>query len=517
MLNLDGIWEFAWSETGDTPCRYESFASVPGCFDTMQGYFRCRGYGFYRRRVTAGGRLRLAVGSFGLRAKVFWDGEEIASSALAWSPLTAEFTAPAGDHELVIRTDNLIDGHPLFREFYDFYGFGGIFDHVTLEEVREDGIRRLAVTPVDHKTGEVEIAVETTAPLLEISFDGGRSLRMENRKKFRLQVPGFEVWTPEHPRLHKLRVNEKEAEFGIRTLDWSGERLLLNGKEVELLGVNRHESHPEFGPATPEALIASDLRQIKAAGFNFIRGCHYPQREFFFRMCDRLGLMVWEEPLSWGNKVCDLTDPVFADTLEEQLRLTIRNSVNHPSLVIHGFLNECASDTPEARQVIRRFTDVCHEEDPSRPAAFATNRPERDICLDVTDIAAMNVYPGWYGTEKLEEIPACLDKFAALCPGKVKVISEIGAAAMCGDHSGAPWSEEFQAEYLRQVVTSVRRNRAWSGVMLWQFCNSNTYTGTVHMPGRPRGFNNKGLLDEYRRPKMAWKILPELLKRKQSN
>jgi beta-glucuronidase len=48
--------------------------------------------------------------------------------------------------------------------------------------------------------------------------------------------------------------------------------------------------------------------------------------------------------------------------------------------------------------------------------------------------------------------------------------------------------------------------------MLWLFCNCNTYTGTDYMVMRPRGFNNKGLLDEYRRPKMAWKILPELFK-----
>ena len=51
----------------------------------------------------------------------------------------------------------------------------------------------------------------------------------------------------------------------------------------------------------------------------------------------------------------------------------------------------------------------------------------------------------------------------------------------------------------------------FSGVMLWQFCNSNTYTGTVHMPGRPRGFNNKGLLDEYRRPKAAWRALKNVI------
>ena len=229
-------------------------------------------------------------------------------------------------------------------------------------------------------------------------------------------------------------------------------------------------------------------------------------------MCDRLGIMVWEEPLAWGNKVVDLTDARFVDTLEEQLRLTIRNSINHPSLIIHGFLNECVSDTQEAYNVIKRYMAVCHEEDPTRPASFATNRPARDICHELVDVVSMNVYPGWYGTEKLEEIPEKLDNFAKIVSGKPKFVSEIGAAAICGDHSGAPWSEDYQAAYIKQVVESIRNNPEWSGVMLWLFCNCNTFTGTDYMVMRPRGFNNKGLLDEYRRPKMAWKILPELFK-----
>jgi beta-glucuronidase len=124
----------------------------------------------------------------------------------------------------------------------------------------------------------------------------------------------------------------------------------------------------------------------------------------------------------------------------------------------------------------------------------------------------MNVYPGWYGTEKLSEIPEKLDNFAKFVTNKPKVISEIGAAAICGDHSGAPWSEDYQAEYIKTVVTSINNNPEWSGIMLWLFCNCNTYIGTDYMPMRPRGFNNKGLLDEYRRPKMAWKTLKDLLK-----
>ena len=516
MLNLDGIWEFAWTKDVSEEPVFDSFAPVPGCFDAEGLRFNQRGIGWYRRKITvSSARHRLKIGSFGLHAEIFVDSRKLAESYLAWSPLVTDFSVEPGEHELVIRVDNFIKDHPLFINRYDFYGFGGIFDHVTLDEVAEQEIRTLEILPLDHTTGEILLRIETEAPVLKIAFDDGPEQTFENARELRLKVPDFRCWSPEHPFLHTVRVNGRTEEFGIRTLDWSGSRLKLNGEEIKLLGVNRHESHPEFGPATPESLIASDLLRIKQAGLNFIRGSHYPQREYFFRMCDRLGLLVWEEPLSWGNRTEELEIPRFLDTLAEQLELTIRNSFNHPSLIIHGFLNECASDTDAGIAAVKRMMDICHRMDPSRPATFASNRPRRDLCFHLTDIISMNVYPGWYGEENISSVPEKLDEFSRLCPGKPKVISEIGAGAIYGCRSEAPyvpWSEEFQTDYISCVMHSVIENPQWSGVMLWMFCNANTYTDTTYKTGRPRGYNNKGLLDEYRRPKAAWNSLKTVIR-----
>ncbi|MBO4303469.1 MAG: hypothetical protein J6A21_02680 [Lentisphaeria bacterium] len=518
MLNLDGLWEFALTERGEESPVYDSFAAVPGSFDAVGLAFNRRVIGNYRKRVAFTGKMRLKIGSFGLHIRVFFDGKFSGESYFAWSPFETVLDGGEEEHEhvLELKVDNFIEGHPLFIDRYDFYGFGGIFDHVTLEEVREKEVESIRIHTLDHVTGEIALRVESKADFLRISFDGGKAKKYPNTGEIlRLKVPSFRLWTPETPFLHRITVNEKTVEFGVRTLDWKGSHLLLNGKRIKLKGVNRHESHPEFGAATPESLILSDLLRIKKAGFNFIRGSHYPQREFFFRCCDRLGIMVWEEPLSWGNREEELS-PRFLDALAQQLALTIRTSYNHPSLVIHGFLNECASDTDGGVAAVKRMMEVCHREDPSRPATFASNRVRNDRCLPLVDILAMNVYPAWYGTEKLSGIKSALDAYAEefKSMGKPMVISEIGAAAMYGNHSEepwTPWSEEFQAEYFCNTVSAVRENPLWDGFMLWLYCNANTYTETVYKTARPRGFNNKGLLDEYRRPKLAWREVKKLL------
>ena len=519
LTNLDGIWEFAWTKEVSEEAVYDSFAAVPGCFDAEGLRFNQRGIGHYRRSVTlSGAKQRLKIASFGLHAVVLLDGEVLAESFFAWSPLKVDLPeGRAGEHLLEIRVDNFIKGHPLFIDRYDFYGFGGIYDHVTLEDVAEGEIVSLKITPLDYTTGEILLNVQSSASTLHISFDNdpATAQTFPNTGELRLKVPAFKLWSPETPFLHTIRVNEREEEFGIRVLDWSGEHLKLNGRKITLRGVNRHESHPEFGAATPESLILSDLLRIKKAGLNFIRGSHYPQREFFFRTCDKLGIMVWEEPLSWGNRAEELNE-AFLAALGAQLELTIENSYNHPSLIIHGFLNECASDTPEGYEAVKRMMAICHRLDQSRPAAFASNRPTRDICFELSDLVCMNVYPGWYGENSLEEIKPKINEFVQLCSGKVKVISEIGAGAMYGFHSAepfVPWSEEYQSEFVCQVVEQVLEDDRWSGFMLWVFCNANTYTDTQYRVNRPRGYNNKGLLDEYRRPKRAFLDLPGLLKK----
>ena len=531
-MNLDGVWDFAFTKSvEDTPC-YNSAMAVPGCFDVAGLYYPQRGCGWYRKnvKIAEAGTYRLRIASSGMRTAVYCDGKLLKDSYLAWSPSEVEFQADKGFVEIVIRTDNFSKGHPLFRDFYDFYPFGGIFDHVTMEKVEADEIRSIQVFPLSHTTGEIEIHVETTAATLQIAFDGVDYKTMPTQNVFRCNVPNFKVWSPDTPNLHTVTINGKDVTFGIRTLDWSGPDLLLNGEKIKLLGVNRHDSHPEFGSATPESLIASDLVMLKEAGFNFVRGSHYPQREFLFDTCDRLGLLVWEEPLAWGNchkptwgngKVPDdfEENSVFVETLAEQLEVTIRNSINHPSLIIHGFLNECESQHEAVRDVIKRYMDICHRMDPTRPATFACNRMTNDISIDLSDIQAINIYPAWYSDEGVECIVPTIDKYLKekISDKKPFMISEIGASAIYGDHSGVRWSEEYQSELCCTVLEKVLTDPRCNGLALWHFANANTYINNVMGISRPRGFNNKGLLDEYRRPKLAWRDLSKRVKEYNKN
>ena len=101
----------------------------------------------------------------------------------------------------------------------------------------------------------------------------------------------------------------------------------------------------------------------------------------------------------------------------------------------------------------------------------------------------------------------------ALPQDKPFLISEIGAEALLGfrDPLKTYWSEEYQADYLDTVCDYFKRHDRINGLALWQFSDGRTYAAS-NVLGRPRAFNNKGTLDEYRRPKLAYDVVKKQFK-----
>jgi len=520
-LNLNGVWQFGFSEhQPEPPCN--TICVVPACVNALQEKFAFFGYAVFQRDVRIGGKVRLRL-TAGLHARVLWDGVEVGQTQLAWTREEFDFEAGSeAEHTLTIYTDNIMskDASSVFKPYYDFFGYCGIYDDVTIERLTPGFIDRIEVTPLAPLPGSVRLhlhAVEPHPEQLKIAFDEAEPCVFPWQDEFVLPVPDWQYWSPDSPHLHTVSVNGSQVEFGIRFLDWSGRRLKLNGQKIKLLGVNRHEAHPEFGAATPESLIWNDLLSIKRQGFNFIRGAHYPQKEFMLKCADKLGLLVWEEALGWGNPVTDLQDAAFMARQEEQCRKMVRKSYNHPSVIIWGFLNECESTAEGAIAPTQRLRDTLHALDQTRPVSFATFRIYSDKCIKSMDLITINTYPDWYDINdtagNYDAVTRRLKELTEHYKNKPFIISEIGCGAIYGDHNELRWSEEYQAGYIARVLENVRDMDEITGVALWQFSDTRTHITTDRITGVPRCFNNKGLVNEYRQPKLAWRAAKQVLKK----
>ena len=397
-ISLNGSWQFRFEdgksimESAGPSFEPTDVMSVPGCYDMMPKWLCKRGTGLYRRTFTldkAVDNAWLVVDGMGLTGHFRIDGRDLGTHPYPYARLEIE-TGPlsAGEHTVFAALDNRFDWNvqKLARPYYDFYCFGGFYHGVSLEFDN----RRLFVRTRDIATGAVEIeAVNFKERDFEATlvFDGKNEVAATFKNgRATVNVPAFRLWSPESPNLHSVAVRlanghcAPTARFGIRTIEARDRRLWLNGKPLYLKGANRHESHPTFGAATPESLMVVDIQNLKSLGGNFFRGAHYPQSQRFLDLCDENGVLVWEESLGWGNgqgytdrEDFELADQAFLDQQVAQTRNMVRQSFNHPCVILFGFLNEVASPKPAALALVERLTAAIRAEDSGRLVTFACN------------------------------------------------------------------------------------------------------------------------------------------------
>ncbi|HEU5130157.1 MAG TPA: glycoside hydrolase family 2 TIM barrel-domain containing protein [Glycomyces sp.] len=544
VRDLSGIWEFAFLGDADPDTvdigriGFDERMAVPGCFDAMPDHAGERGLAAYRLRVPVEreGRHRLAFDGVHHWCRIFWDGRPVRDHAGGFTAFTADVgRAEAGTAELVVLVDNRIGPRsPLHMEHFDWYHFGGIARGAELHRLPETWIEALRVTTEDAREGRFSLRVDyrsdggAAVPLV-VECDG-RVLAEETvaldgpgRIERVFTLPGAEPWTPANPALHTLAVrlgeDDMHERFGLRQVSAEGGRIAVNGEPLTLLGFNRHESHPQFGHSQPLPLLLADLQQIRDLGCNFIRGSHYPQDPMFLDLCDELGVCVWSETIGWQYPVAMMREAAFVEAQIEHLDEMVAAAANHPSIIMWGVLNECPSYEAEARPAYERLLGRLKELDPSRPVTYATLNVYDDRCLDLADVVSVNTYPGWY-FGGVDEVPKELDRIAAHLEGegladKPLIVSEIGAGAVPGwrDAHGGMWTEEYQSELLAAAIGHVLGDRdRFAGLAIWLLGDFRTTEHKEMLLKRPRSANDKGVVDEYRRPKQAYRTVRELFR-----
>ncbi len=538
-LNLNGSWEFAFAEgktletAGGADFAATDRMSVPGCWDMQPKWLCKRGTGLYRRTFTLAEPVEnawIVVDGMGLRAQFAVDGKSAGGVLpFPWGRLEVP-TGPlaAGTHVLFAALDNILDWstQKLALPYYDFYLYGGFYHGVSM--IFDN--RKLFVRTRDYKTGTVEVEAVNFA---QGDFDGTLVFDGKNEVKaafrnFRatVRVPDFKLWSPASPNLHTVALGTKSqplcARFGIREIKAEKKRLWLNGEILFLKGANRHEAHPQFGAATPEALMVQDIQLLKSLNGNFFRGCHYQQSQRFLDYCDEMGVLVWEESLGWGNNAKQMGDPDYFRLQVEQTRAMVRASFNHPSVIIFAFQNENASQTKEGKKMNDALIEAIRSQDSGRLITFACNHNLDDLSNENTDLVSFNTYPGWIGSNagtfenQKQLIDAAVTKivtrYRKLYPEKPIIVSEMGTTAIYGYHDPAAGqgTEEFQLYYNKDVLDRIFADPEMAGLTFWHFADARTYhRDGSNIRAKLLAENMAGLYDGYRRAKIVTTAVKE--------
>jgi beta-glucuronidase len=502
----------------------------------MPLYSGVRGTAVYRQQVTLtpNTEARIKFEACGFYCAVFVDGQKIGYHGNGYSPFWMDIpSSDSVDREVIVLVDNRFNSAlaPLHMESYDFYQYGGIARSVYVHEVGAMSVENVDVMIHDAQEGVVDLRIRlhgnTPQQVMEATFviafdDETESQTYKNTVITNdiamingVTVPNHKLWSPQDPQLHTAQITAQSAfndtivvRFGIREITACEDTtthsmaVCINKKPTKLLGFSKHAMHPSFGIALPEQQLMQDVQLLRQLSGNYFRLVHYPHNPRLLDICDEMGILLWQETLGWGLGESILTNSTIRQYLLYDLEEMVNNTFNHPSVIIWAFLNEGASDHTDSCVTYKALSDRYKDLTVNGLVSWASSRKQSDKCLDAADVVSFNSYPGWYsGT--IDDIPSTILDEAAFVAnlGKPFIKSEIGAGAIPGwqDAFNGFWTINYQAEVLQAVTSTIVPNPNITGVSLWQFYDMRTRPGI----GRPRAYNNKGTLDEYRRPKEA--------------
>ncbi|WP_214316733.1 glycoside hydrolase family 2 TIM barrel-domain containing protein [Nonomuraea sediminis] len=394
-LDLNGLWRFRLSATAHVSDAFADPAFDDSGWDELPvpSHWVLHGYGApaytnvafpfpvdppfvpdenptgdYRRLFElpsgwSGGRLRFE--GVDCAATVWLNGHELGSTT--GSRLPVEFDAGPwlrpGSNLLAVRVHQWSAAS--YLEDQDMWWMPGIFREVTLTK----------------SSADVFVHASYADGLGTLSFEGGGLLSCEELGIVDL-APGEPVtvpvspWSADSPRLYSAVVKFPDevvsVRIGFRTISIEDGVLLANGRPLKLLGVNRHEFHPEHGRAVPYETMREDVLLMKRHNVNAVRTSHYPPHPAFLDLCDELGLWVIDEcdlethgfgDIDWRGNPTD--DPRYAPALLDRMRRMVERDKNHPSVFMWSLGNESG-----VGRNLAVMADWARQRDPSRPLHY---------------------------------------------------------------------------------------------------------------------------------------------------
>ena len=300
------------------------------------------------------------------------------------------------DNSIVVEVDNSVNDR-VYPQKADFTFYGGIYRDVELLVVSKEhfdldyygGPGMQYTTEVYGKDADVHVVTYINAEakqvgatvVVELLDDRGNVIADAEGTDVTLRISNVHLWDGlEDPYLYQIRatlirkgteLDEISCNCGVRTFEFRTEDgFYLNGRPYPLHGVSRHQDYKDLGNAIGKEQHDRDMELIREVGANTIRLAHYQHDQYFYDLCDKVGMIVWaeipyiSEHLANGNE----------NTISQMKELIVQN-YNHPCIVTWGVSNEITiSGRKYRKQMLENhkvLNDLCHKMDPTRPTTLA--------------------------------------------------------------------------------------------------------------------------------------------------
>ena len=452
-LNLNGLWSYAITQKDAVaPATWPGEILIPFCPESSLS-----GVGkliepdqslWYQRELptkpAAGERTLLHFEAVDYETTVWVNGKEVGRHVGGHTPFSFDITKAlkVSGNRMVVRVYDATEGWQIRgKQSLNPHGItstrvSGIWQTVWLEQVPERFIEDLDYgtefknAEVSSESSESVVMLRVNTKLsgqplkgefvrITVSLGGKVVASAQGGQVIQMEISAPMLWSPDSPTLYDVRAELLDENRKIvdtvtsytalrqigKIIDTRGNpRFALNGKEIFLLGPLEQGWWPDglLTPPSDEAML-SDLKFVKAAGFNMVRKHVKVEPARYYYHCDRLGIAVWQDQVNAGMWVenppvgCspkwiatnpNPTDGNWPDDAHQQWVLEYKAMVDHlrdhPSILVWCPFNESWGQH-RSMEIGRMAKDY----DPSRLVCIASG----GNFWPVGDIASQHHYP----------------------------------------------------------------------------------------------------------------------------
>lgn len=513
IVNINKDWQF--TKNGETTA-----VNLPHTWNGVDGqdggndYYR--GVCTYTKMIAGsdmpeGDEVYIQFDGANSSATVYFNGKKLAVHHGGYSTFRVKLDNISDENEIRVEVDNSPNDF-VYPQQADFTFYGGIYRDVTLIGVGAkhfdldyNGAPGIMVTPdisgkIELKAfadGEVRFEIIDNGTVIAQAVANGKNpsavINLDNPHLWNGTVDPY-LYTAAAKLIDgDETVDEISTRFGVRSTKFDANKgFILNGKEYPLRGVSRHQDRPEIGNALLPEHHREDVELICEMGANTVRLAHYQHNQYFYDLCDEVGLVVWAE-IPYISKHM----PNGFENTKSQMTELICQCYNHPCIVTWGLSNEISMNGYDSDLVRnhKMLNDLAHSLDKTRPTTLAalTMCSIDDEYVHISDILSYNHYFGWYGGD-VHMYGPWFDNFRKKYPDKVIGLSEYGCEAL-NWHTSEPeqgdYTEEYQAYYHEELIKQIiDRPYLWA-THVW---NMFDFAADARAEGGENGMNHKGLV-----------------------
>jgi hypothetical protein len=355
----------------------------------------------------------------------------------------------------------------------------------------------------DPGTGQLLARSETR----RVAVEADRAVLVE----MRLDMSNVNLWSPESPFLYLIRqrtmlggmlIDESYQQIGFRSFSIRESEFMLNGSPIFLHGVTYIEDSPFHGRSLSLDEMDRDVLLMKNLGANAVRIMSGTVHPYFLSLCDKYGLLVFQDLCIELPSPIVLGKPGLQLTAINNLREMVSRDNNHPSVVAWGIAQgvngKMLGLESFFRNVVKNF-----QQGKKQLFFMSFSIPPTSAESDLFDFIAIDIFPS-----SKKQVVDLFDVLAQDRYEKPVLIGSLTYPVQIGNYNGHsdPRSIDAQGQFYLEIYSEILQ-RKFSGVFVHAFADWAVSQPLASSDLIQQFLSTAGIVDRFRQKRLAYDIL----------